>query len=697
MEATAIATGGLIVGVKASGQGAQGNQPSSAPGPSTPGTFNPFVRVGTDGTVTLIIHKPENGQGSVTALTMLVAEELECDWNTIQWEFAPMNRVYGFPLQGTFGSTGLRTSFQPLREAGATAREMLVQAAANSWGIAPTGCRAENGQVINQTSGERLTYGSLAEAASQLPVPENVELKPASEYRLIGTPTKRLDTPLKVTGQAQYGIDVKQPNMLHAVLARSPVVGGTLISFDASPALAVPGVRQVVEVDQGVAVLADNTWAAIQGREALDIQWDDGPNANLNSASLRQMFAELAEQPGAVAREEGVGTAALADAAQRFEAVYEAPYLAHATLEPPNCTTHIQADSCEVWTGTQIPGIAHSNATLVSELPAEQVKVNTMYIGGGFGSRGGGPVYTESAAIAKVVDEPVNLLYTREDDIQHDRYRPASYVRMVAGLDADGWPTAWTGTVVCQSFAGLRGGVDPMAVEGIADIDYNIPNVHVDYHPPEVDLPTNYWRSVGNSQNTYFTECFIDELAGVTGKDPVEFRRRLLADSPRLLNVLEIAADRANWGSSLPEGRYRGVASVSCFGSHNAQVAEVSIDNGQVRVHRVVCVVDCGLAVNPTTVVQQMQGAIVYGISAALKGEITLEQGRVQQTNFHQYDVLRIDEMPVVDVHIVPSSEGPGGIGEVGTPAIAPAIVNAIFSATGKPIRKLPIRPEDLA
>ena len=692
IEVSAMATGGLIVGFTANSQGAQGQESSDAPG-----TFNPFVRVGSDDTVTLIIHKPENGQGSITALIMLVAEELECDWNTIRWEFAPIDRVYGFPLQGTFGSTGLRTSFRPLRQAGATAREMLVQAAANRWGVAATSCRAENGTVVNQTTDERLTYGSLAEAAAQLPIPENVQLKPASEYRLIGKPTKRLDTPIKVTGQAKYGIDVRQPNMLHAVLVHSPVVGGTLMSFDATRALAVPGVRQVIEIDQGIAVVAENTWAAIQGRQALEIEWDEGPNAQLNSAGIRQLFAELATQPGAVAREEGEGAAALDNAAQTFEAVYEAPYLAHATLEPPNCTAHVQADSCEVWSGSQIPGIAHSNATVVSELPAEQVKFNTMYIGGGFGSRGGGPVYSESVAIAKAVGVPVNLLYTREDDIQHDRYRPASYTRLVAGLDADGWPTTWTARIVCPSFTALRGGVDPMAIEGVSDIDYNIPNVYVDYHPPGLDIPTNYWRSVGNSQNTYFTECFIDELANVTGKDPVEFRRRLLSDSPRLLRVLEVAADRAGWGSPLAEGRYRGVAAVSCFGSHNAQIAEVSIENGRVRVHRVVCVVDCGLAVNPVTVEQQLRGAIVYGLSAALKGEITLDRGRVQQTNFHQYDVLRMDEMPVVDVHIVPSDEAPGGIGEVGTPAIAPAVVNAIFSATRRPIRKLPIRPEDLA
>lgn len=690
LKTGAVATGGLLLGFTLPGR-------NFAAQTGANGRLNAFVSIGADDRVTVIIHKPENGQGTITSLSMLVAEELECDWNAIGWQFAPIDRVYGFPLQGTFGSTGIRTSWEPLRQAGATARTMLVQAAANRWGVARGRCRAENGTVVNTASGERLRYGQLAEDASRLPVPADVALKPASEFRLIGQPTKRLDTVAKVTAQATYGIDVRTPGMLFGVVARCPVNGGRVARFDATAAREVPGVRNVVEIPFGVAVVAENTWAAFQGRRALDITWDEGPNANLSSAGLRQSLADLVAEPGAVARDQGDSAAALAGASTRIEAVYEAPYLAHATMEPPNTTADLGAGRCELWSGSQIPGLAHSSAAAAAGLEPEQVQVHTMYIGGGFGSRGGGNVYAEAVEASRAAGAPVNLIYSREDDIQHDRFRPTSYAKLEAGLDADGWPTAWTGSVACQSWSGLRNGIDREAVAGLADIRYRIPNVHFEYHPPQVDVPTNFWRSVGHSQNTYFAEAFLDELAAVTGKDPVEFRRRLLVDDPRLLNVVHIAAERSGWGGPLPAGRHRGVAAVNCFGSYNAQVAEVSIEDGRVRVHRVVSAIDCGQVVNPAGVVQQMQSGIVYGLSAALKGEITLDRGRVQQTNFHQYDVLRMDEMPVVEVHIVPSNEAPGGIGEVGTPAIAPAVVNAVFSATGKPIRKLPIRPEDLA
>lgn len=692
LKSSSFAAGGLVLGFTLPSRAeAQANEVTVRE------NLNAFVRIGPDDVVTLIIHKPENGQGTVTSLSMLLAEELECDWARIRWEFAPIDRVYGFPLQGTFGSMGVRTSWQPLRQAGAAAREMLVQAAANRWNTATSNCRAENQTIVSLSSGERLRYGDLVVEAAALPVPENVPLKPASERRLIGTPTKRLDTPLKVTGRANYGIDVRVPNMAFAMVARPPVPGATRISFDDGAARNVAGVLDVVEIPEGIAVVARNTWAAMEGRKALEIEWDEGPNSNLSSTGIREMLAALADQPGAVARDAGNSTSALENAARRISAVYEAPYLAHAPMEPPNTTADVRADRAELWSGSQIPGLAHSNAVTAAGLDPSRVEFHTMYIGGGFGSRGGGPVYTEAVGISKAIGRPVNLIYTREDDIQYDRFRPTSYARLEAGLDADGWPTAWTGRVACQSFVGLQNGVDREGVAGLADIHYAIPNVHVEYHPPEIDVPTNYWRSVGHSQNTYFAEAFLDELAAATGKDPVEFRRRLLADDARLLGVLELAADRSGWGSPPPEGRTRGIAVTNCFGSYNAQVAEVSIDNGRVRIHRVTCAIDCGEVVNPAGVVQQMQSGIVYGLSAALKGEITLENGRVQQTNFHQYDVLRIDEMPVVDVHIVESSEAPGGIGEVGTPAIAPAVVNALRAATGRPIRKLPIRPSDLA
>jgi isoquinoline 1-oxidoreductase beta subunit len=683
LKVTTVAGGGMLLG--------EATVVSSQSAADTL-EFNPFIRIGSDDSVTLIIHKPENGQGAVTTLCMLLAEELECDWQTLRWEFAPVARVYGFPLQGTFGSLGVRTSWQPLREAGAKARTMLILAAAERWGTDAATCRAEQGTVIDTRTGASLRYGELATAAALLPVPEAVTLKTPEQYKLIGKAQKRRDTPAKISGQARYGIDVRLPAMAFAVLERCPVFGGKVAAFDASRARAFPGVLDVVQVSRGVAVVATNTWAAIEGRKLLDITWDEGANADLSSAVIRERQLALIATPGAVARDDGDAQQALQAATTRLSATYEAPYLAHSTMEPPNTAVQIDADGCQVWSGTQIPGICHLNSVTASGLRPEQVSVNTLYIGGGFGSRGGGNVYSEAVEIAMASGRAVNLLYTREDDIRQDRYRPASLVRMEAALDAEGWPLAWSGHVSCQHFQDLQNGLDREALAGLADNDYAIPNQHFEYSPLELDVPTNFWRSVGCSQNTYFAEAFIDEMAAATGKDPLEFRRRLLANSPRLLHVLNLAAERAGWTSAPPEGRYRGVAAVSCFGSHNAQIAEVSIVDGRVRVHKVTCVIDCGQAVNPATVVQQMQGGIVYGLSAALKGEITLARGRVQQGNFHDYDALRMDEMPQIDVHIVASSEtAPGGIGETATPAIAPAVVNAVFRATGRPVRKLPI------
>jgi isoquinoline 1-oxidoreductase beta subunit len=683
LKAAALAGGGFALGYV----------PASSAQDDSALAFNPFVRIGADGAVTLTVHKPENGQGAVTTMCMLLAEELECDWDALRWEFAPIAREYGFPLQGTFGSLGVRTSWQPLREAGAKARMMLVQAAATRWNTDAENCRAENGVVINTQTDARLSYGELAAGAARLPVPETVALKTPDQYRLIGKPQKRRDTLAKVTGQAQYGIDVRLPDMAFATLARSPVFGGKLVSFDASRARGFPGVLDVVQVSRGVAVLATSNWAAIEGRKLLGIVWDEGPNAKLSSAEIRARQQALVAAPGAVARNDGDVDAAFAAAATRLNATYEAPYLAHSTMEPPNSAVRIDSGSCEVWSGTQIPGVCHLNTVAASGLAPAQVSVNTLFIGGGFGSRGGGNVYAEAVEIAMAAGRPVNLLYTREDDIQQDRYRPASYVELEAALDADGWPTALRGRVSCQHFNALQDGLDREAVAGLADTEYAIPHQRFDYMPLELDVPTNFWRSVGCSQNTYFAEAFLDEIANAAGKDPVELRRRLLADSPRLLNVLNLAAERSGWNTPPPAGRYRGVASVSCFGSHNAQVAEISITDGKVRVHKVTCVVDCGQAVNPATVLQQMQGGIVYGLTAALKGEITLENGRVQQSNFQNYDALRMDEMPEIDVHIVASTEtAPGGIGETATPAIAPAVANAVFKATGKPVRKLPIK-----
>jgi isoquinoline 1-oxidoreductase beta subunit len=454
-------------------------------------------------------------------------------------------------------------------------------------------------------------------------------------------------------------------------------------------------VKQVVPISNGVAVVADNTWAAMEGRRLLKVEWDEGPMANVSSATIRAMFAAMAEKSGAVAHNRGNAEPALAGAARKIEAVYEAPYLSHAPMEPHSCVVDVRPDRCEIWAGTQIPSAARDAGVKITGLPPDKVDVHTLFLGGSFG-RPGAHV-DEAVEIAKAVGVPVKLTWSREDDLQHDIYRPASYVRFAAGLDADGWPTAWTARIVCPSFAGLQNGVDRMGVDGITSVLYDIPNMHVEYHAPNAGIPVGYWRSVGCSQNTFFAEAFLDEMAAAGGKDPVELRRRLLAKAPRLLGVLDLAAEKAGWGRPLPPGRFRGVAVVNNLGSFNAQVVEISIEKAKVRVHRVVCAVDCGQTINPAGVVQQIQGGVVYGLSAALKGGITIDRGRVQQKNFHQYEVLRIDEMPVVEVHLAPSQANPGGIGEASTPPIAPAVANAIFAATGKRVRRLPIKLDEIA
>ena len=697
LKASAAATGGLLIGVYFPDVAGEAVLDAQF-GPPGGGAITPhaFIRIGADDVVTLIVHKPENGQGTETSIAQLLAEELDCDWSRVKTEFAPINAaLYGGALQGTFGSMAIRTTYEPMRRTGAAARDMLVQAAAARWGIDKSQCRTENGAVINTVSNARLSYGSLADAAAKLPVPSNVPLKDPAQFRLIGKPLQRVDTPAKVTGKATFGIDVRLPGMLHAVVARCPVFGGKVARFDAAKAKAVPGVTQVVQIPQGIAVVASNTWSAMEGRRALQIEWDEGPNASLTAAGIRETLTRLASTPGGgVAEQHGDITKALAAVSQPIEATYEAPYLAHARLEPHACVVQIKDGVCEIWTGTQIPGQAHSTAVQAAGLPADKVRVHTTYMGGSYGSRGGGAFVAEAVEIAKAINAPVKLTYSRDDELQHDLYRPASTVRFMAALDADGWPAAWFARIACPTWMGLRNGVARESVEGIAE--YDIPNIKVEYHDPKLPIPTGYWRSVGLSQNTFFAESFLDELAARGKKDPVELRRRLYAKSPRLLGVLNLAAEKARWGTPLPAGRFRGVAAVAGFGSFNAQVAEVSIEQGKVRVHRVVCAVDCGRVINPTGVVQQAQGAMVYGLSAALRGNITIDRGRVAETNFHQYEPLRMNEMPVVETHIVASTAAPGGMGELTTPPIAAAVGNAIYAATGKRIRRLPFSLEKL-
>ncbi len=691
LQVGASAAAGLLVGfhLPASLQAAD----------SDPAVLNAWIHIAPDDSVTFMIHKVEMGQGTVTSLSQLLAEELECDWGKFRTEFPPVDKVFGF--QGVVGSQSIRTSWDPLRKASATAREMLVQAAAQNWGVNKTACRAEGGFVINTASNARLSYGKLAGAASKLPVPSNVALKDPQQFKLIGKSIKRLDTADKTTGRTQFGIDTRRPGMLYAAIARCPVFGGKVASFDAAKAKAFPGVKQVVPVSRGLAVVADNTWSAIQATRLLDIKWDEGPNAAQSSVAISKLFAERAQKPGVEVSKTGDVAVGLAGAAKKVEAVYEVPFLAHATMEPMNCTADVRGDSCDVWASMQMQTMAQAAAAQASGLPPEKVRIHSAFMGGGFGRRGMTDFVTEAVEVSKAIGAPVKVTWSREDDMHHDNYRTASYSQFTAGLDADGWPVAWTNRIVSPSITNSSGqppknGIDRTSTEGAHDMGYGIPNKLVDYHWTEVGIPVTYWRAVGYTQNTFFVESFMDELAAAGGKDPVELRRRLLAQNPRLLGVLDLVAQKADWGKPLPAGRFRGVAVVNNVGSYTAQVAEVSVNQGKVRVHRVVCAVDCGHVVNPAIVEQQIRSAIVYGLTAALKGQITIDRGRVQQANFNQYDMLRIDEAPVVEVHMVASTQNPGGIGEAGVPAIAPAVCNAVFAATGKRVRRLPIRPENL-
>ena len=680
----ASAAGGLLVGFYIPERAAV-----AAGAPPQPNKFNAWVEVASDDTVTLQIHKAEMGQGTVTSLSMLLAEELECDWNKIRTEFPGVDPVYG-GFQGVVGSQSIRSSYTSLRQAGAAAREMLIAAAAQKWGVDRSACRAEKSVVVNTKTNDRLTYGSLAEAASKVPAPRNVPLKDPSQFRIVGKPMKRLDTPGKVDGSIRFGLDVRLPDMLYAVVQRCPVSGGTVLSFDDTKTKAIPGVKAVVKISNGVAVVAENTWAAMEGRRVLSVQFDEGKVAAYSTPDIFQSFADAVKQDSPDPQT-AIG-AALAGSSKRLDVVYQAPYLAHAPMEPLNCTALVRPDGCEVWASTQMQSGARQIAAAKSGLPQDKVQIHTEYMGGGFGRRGGVDYIGEAVEIAKSFHVPVKLTWSREDDMQHDTYRPASYCKFEAGLDADGWPVAWSTAIACPPFGG--GGT---ATEGISNTPYTIANVACKHRPVDPGIPVSYWRSVGYSQNTFFAESFLDEMAHAGGKDPVALRHKLLEKKPRLLAALNLAVEKAGWGKPLPAGWGRGVSVADNIGTNTVQIAEVSVEKGKVKVHRVVCAVDCGAVVNPSGVVQQIASGIAFGLSAALKGGVTIKNGRVEQSNFHQYDVVRIDEMPKVEVHIVPSDAASGGIGEASTPGIAPAVCNAIFAATGKRIRQLPIRPQELA
>jgi len=683
---------------------ARGHAPS-VPGNDAAFAPNGWVHIGTDGMVTITVDKSEMGQGVNTSYPMLVAEELDADLALVRVGAAPENPAGWTRRMGTGGSSSVRSSYDTLRKAGATARGMLVAAAAQQWGVDASACRTEKGAVIHTATGRTLRYGALVSRAAALPAPSDPPLKNPAEFRILGTRVRRLDTPAKVNGTARFGIDTRVPGMLYASIERSPAFGGGISRVDDSRARTMPGVKRVVQLaavksarsENAVAVVADSYWHALAARRALHIEWNDGPNGSLDSTAIRARLAQLAEKAGIPARTEGDASAAMKSAAKTIEAVYEVPYLAHATMEPMNCTAHVRDDGCDVWAPTQGQSGTQQVAAEVAGLPPEQVRVHTTYLGGGFGRRSETDFVAEAVQLSRVMGAPVQVIDTREDDVRHDFYRPTTYNRFAAGFDAGGRVVAWTHRIVGASIATSKGrpprdGIDGSLVEGAANVPYEIPGILVEQTIADLPIPLGYWRSVGSSHNAYLTECFVDEVARAAGKDPYEFRRALLANHPRHLGVLELAAEKAGWGKPLPTGRTRGIAVAESFGSYVAEVAEVSLDGNSVpRVHRVVCAVDCGPIVNPDTIEAQMQSGIVYGLTAALYGDITIDRGRVRQGNFNDYPMLRMKEMPAVEVYIVPSSEKQGGIGEPGTPPIAPAVCNAIFAATGKPVRRLPI------
>jgi len=690
-------------------------------GPFAP---NAFIRIDRDGRVTLIMHKVEMGQGTYTSMPMLLAEELEVELSQVRLEHAPPNdALYAEPLFGvqeTGGSTSVRGNWEPLRRAGAGARALLVAAAAQTWNVDTSSCHATGGVVIHGPTGRTLAYGALVDRAATLSLPGDVPLKHPKDWKLIGTPAKRLDSPDKVNGKAQYGIDVRLPGLKVATVAVCPVFGGKLASVDDSRAKAIPGVHQVVRLADAVAVVAEHMWAAQQGIAALDIRWDEGPNAQLTTADIVRQLDAASQKPGVVARKDGDVAQAMAGAARKIEAIYQVPFLAHATMEPVNCTVHVRPDGCDLWVGTQVPTFAQTAAAKVTGLPKDSVLVHNHLLGGGFGRRLEVDFIVRAVEIAKQVAGPVKVVWTREADIQHDMYRPYYYDRIAAGLDERGTPIAWSHRVTGSSImarvtselfpktlrvmraagwhqlVAMVKGLDVDAVEGAAEPPYALPNIRVEYvrqEPPSI--PTAFWRGVGPTHNIFVVESFIDELAAATQHDPFQYRRALLDQSPRAKGVLELAALQAGWGRALAPGSGRGISLLHAFGSYIAQVAEVSVSKqGDVRVGRVVCAVDCGTIVNPDTVKAQMESGIIFGISAALWGEITLKNGRVEQHNFNDYRVLRLPEAPVIEVHLVQSTAAPGGVGEPGTSAVMPAVANAIFAATGKRIRKLPVKDQ---
>ena len=712
LQGSAALTGGLVIGFYLplkSGRAYAAEAPSAQAKQIYPP--NAFIRIAPDDSITIIVNKSEMGQGVYTSLPMLVAEELEADWSRIRVESAPVAPVYNhtaFGVQITGGSTSVPSSWEQLRRVGASARMMLTRAAAQQWGVPENECHAANSQVIHARSGKKSSYGALADAAAKLPLPDNVSLKQPKDFKLIGKPTRRLDTPGKINGSAQFGLDVYLPGMLTVLIARSPVFGGKVKRFDATEARKVPGVQGVYQVPTGVAVAASGFWPAKVARDLLEIEWDEGPGAALSTPAMRAEYLDLAKKPGAVARKDGDVAQGLKGAHKSVSAEYALPYLAHAMMEPLNVAVDLKPDHCTIWTGTQAQTMDRNSAAQAAGLKPEQVEIHTMYLGGGFGRRANphSDFVTEAVQVAKAVGKPVKVVWTREDDMRGGYYRPMWVDHIEAGIAKGGKPLAWKHTIVGQSIiAGtpfepmmVKDGVDVTSVEGASTLPYLIPNLQVDLHSPKNAVPVQWWRSVGHSHTAFVVETMIDELARLAGKDPVAYRLGILPAGSRYRGVLQLAAEKAGWGKKkLPANHAYGVAVHKSFDSYVAEIAEVSLENKKIRVHRVVAAVDCGLAVNPDGVRQQVESGIVFGLSAALHGAITLENGRVMQSSFIDYPLLRFSEMPQVEVHIVASNEPPTGIGEPGTPPIAPAVANAVFALTGKRLRRMPFDHETLA
>jgi isoquinoline 1-oxidoreductase subunit beta len=675
-----------------------------------PAEVNAWVVIQPDDAVIIRVARSEMGQGITTSLPMLVAEELQCDWSKVRAEFPRpdenLRRKRAWGEMSTGGSRSVRTSQEYLRKAGAAAREMLIAAAAAQWNVPAAECQAANSVITHKPSGRTLRYGEVAEAAANLPPPAEPKLKDPKNWTLIGTPQKRLDTLDKITGKPLFGIDVRMPNMLYAAIVQCPVFGGAPKSYDESKVRSLKGVRQVVRLPNAIAVVADSWWQAKKAVDELPVTWDEGQNGKISSAEIAELLrGGLAAQEAAVVRKNGDVDVALANAAKRIEADYGAPFLSHATMEPQNCTAHVTPDKVEIWVPTQNGEAALAAAAAAAGVPPEKVVVHKTMLGGGFGRRGAVQDYVHQAVlVAKAAGQPVKLLWTREEDIRHDFYRPTAMVRFTAGLDASGMPVAWRVRVTGPSIIAnlfpqrLSNGTDPSFANGFTDeMAYAVPNYEVSYAMRTTHVPVGFWRSVNHSQNGFFRESFIDEMAHAAGQDPYQYRRKLLSKDPVRLAVLDTAAQKAGWDKPLPQGVSRGIALVEAYGTMCAQVAEASVDaNGEVKVHRVVAAIDTGHVVDPAILQAQTESGIVYGLSAALYGAITIENGRVKQGNFDDYEMVRLAEMPVIETAVVPSGGFWGGGGEPGVPPLAPALCNAIFAATGKRIRSLPLKDQDM-